>query len=311
MAEGLGWAGNNEVPVVVTLYQRGGPSTGLPTRHEQGDLLFAIHAGHGEFPRIVLSSGDPEEAFYDSILVFNLAEKYQMPVIHLIDKALANCNQTIPYYDLSRVKIERGALLNEAPSGNGYQRFQFTESGISPRIRLGTPKSIFYNTGDEHTQEGHISEDPENRERMMEKRMGKLNLALREIPIEDKFHILGDPDGDIAVLSWGSTKGAIREAIQVLQEEGHRVKFIQSRLLWPLPAQELKEVLEPARLRIAIEQNYSGQFAGLVEQHTGLRFEHFIVKYNGRPMSFNEVLDALRNILNGKSPKKVVLHHGH
>src|SRR5437763_991812 len=127
MAEGLGWAGINEVPVVVTLYQRGGPSTGLPTRHEQGDLRFALHAGHGEFPRLILASGDLEEAFYDTVRVFNYAERYQTPVIHLIDKALANSDVTLPPYDVNKVKIERGALLKgtlQPPEGGEFHRFK-------------------------------------------------------------------------------------------------------------------------------------------------------------------------------------------
>jgi 2-oxoglutarate ferredoxin oxidoreductase subunit alpha len=131
MVEALGWAGINEVPVVVTLYQRGSPSTGLPTRHEQGDLRFVLHAGHGEFPRIVLASGDLEECFYDEIRAFNYAEKYQVPVIHLLDKSLASSSQTLKLFEPQRCRIERGALL-KGSVGEGYKRFAYTETA-SPR----------------------------------------------------------------------------------------------------------------------------------------------------------------------------------
>jgi 2-oxoglutarate ferredoxin oxidoreductase subunit alpha len=171
MAEGLGWAGMNEVPVVVTLYSRGGPSTGLPTRHEQGDLRFALHAGHGEFPRIILASGDLEEAFYDAIRAFNYAERYQTPVIHLVDKALANSDSTLPMYNLNSVKIERGLLIKGAVKGSDgieFKRFQQTQTGISPRPAYGTKGVVYWNTGDEHDEYGHITEDPTNRDMMME-----------------------------------------------------------------------------------------------------------------------------------------------
>ena len=148
MAEGLGWAGMNEVPVVVTLYQRGGPSTGLPTRHSQEDLLFAVYAGHGEFPRIVYASGDVEEVFYDVAKVFNFAERYQTPVIHLIDKGMANSIMTVKKFDLSKVKIDRGELVETFVDGV-YKRFKFTETGVSPRVKLGTENVVFWNTGDE------------------------------------------------------------------------------------------------------------------------------------------------------------------
>ena len=166
MAEALGWAGMNEVPLVVSLYQRAGPATGLPTRHEQGDLMFAINAGHGEFPRIVFASGDIEESFYDTIKAFNFAEKYQMPVIHLLDKAIANSIMTCKIFDQNKVTIDRGQLLqtipNSTPTGEGghYLRFKFDENPVSPRVTLGTENGIFWNTGDEHSEEGHISEDP-------------------------------------------------------------------------------------------------------------------------------------------------------
>jgi len=141
MAEGLGWAGNNEVPLVITYYQRGGPSTGQPTRHSQQDLQFAIHAAHGEFARIILASGDIEECFFDAAQVFNLAEKYQMPVIHLLDKGMANSSQTYPLFDYSKVKIDRGLVVTEKElEGKEYKRFRFTETGISPRAFLGTKK---------------------------------------------------------------------------------------------------------------------------------------------------------------------------
>jgi len=162
MAEALGWAGMNEVPLVVSLYQRAGPSTGLPTRHEQSDLRFAIHAGHGEFPRIVFASGDIEESFYDSVKAFNFAERYQMPVIHMLDKLIANSVMTCKYFDQSRVAIDRGKLLQSLPpsvevgAAGHYLRFKFGESPVSSRIPLGTENGIFWNSGDEHTEEGHI-----------------------------------------------------------------------------------------------------------------------------------------------------------
>jgi 2-oxoglutarate ferredoxin oxidoreductase subunit alpha len=166
MAEALGWAGMNEVPLVVTMYQRAGPSTGLPTRHEQGDLLFTINAGHGDFPKIVLASGDIEEAFYDSIKVFNFAELYQLPVIHLLDKAISSSIQTSKRFS-NELKIERGRFkrdIDKDPSpgtAGHFRRFKLEDSPISTRVPLGTENAIFWNTGDEHTEEGHISEDPE------------------------------------------------------------------------------------------------------------------------------------------------------
>ncbi len=228
MAEGLSWAGNCEVPVVITYYQRGAPATGLPTRHGQADLRFAMHTGHGEFPRIILASGDIKECFYDAAKAFNLAEKYQMPVIHLIDKAMANCSQTYPVFDYGGFKIDRGDLLTEKDlEGKEYKRFQFTESGVSPRAPLGTKNGVQWYTGDEHNETGHISEEPLNRTLMMEKRMKKLALVEKEVPTEEKMNFYGDKDSENIVISWGSPKGAIIESIDLLKDEGLSLGFLQ------------------------------------------------------------------------------------
>jgi 2-oxoglutarate/2-oxoacid ferredoxin oxidoreductase subunit alpha len=318
MAEALGWAGMNEVPVVITLYQRTGPSTGLPTRHEQSDLLFAIHAGHGEFPRIVFASGDIEEAFYDSIKVFNLAEKYQLPVIHMLDKALANSIKTCKEFDQRKVPIERGDLINKVDenlstkSGGHYLRFRLSDNPVSTRVPLGTENAIFWNTGDEHTEEGHITEDPDLRNKMVSKRMNKLEKALSEIPIEDKLVCFefGKSTGDITVVSWGSTKGAIIEAMEMLAERGKAIRFIQLRLLHPFPSYEMMNLLKNTRLLIDIEMNYTSQLASLIKQHTGRDIDYRIVKFNGRPMSTSEVYYAVSAILEGTSQKRIVLEHG-
>src|SRR5918999_1083377 len=224
MAEALGWAGINEVPLVVSLYQRTGPSTGLPTRHEQGDLNFAINAGHGEFPRIVFASGDIEESFYDSIKVFNFADRYQMPVIHMLDKAIANSIITCKNFNVNKVAIDRGLRVKQITeqdigvAGN-YLRFKLSNNNpISPMVALGTKDAIFWNSGDEHTQEGHITEDPEIRVQMMDKRMTKLDVAIKEIPNEDKAVAYGS-GGDIVIISWGSNKGAILDALDRLAAE--------------------------------------------------------------------------------------------
>jgi 2-oxoglutarate/2-oxoacid ferredoxin oxidoreductase subunit alpha len=169
-------AGINEVPLIVTLYQCGGPSTGMPTRSERGDLQCAIHAGHGEFPRLVMASGDLREAFDDASRAFNYAERYQMLVIHLLDTALASTTQTMPAFDVESICIERGAVcappINETRNG-AYTRFAPTSSAISPRALLGQPEGRHWLTGGEHTAYGRVTEDPVVRERMMEKRAQK------------------------------------------------------------------------------------------------------------------------------------------
>jgi len=307
MAEGLGWAGINEVPVVVTLYQRAGPATGLPTRHEQGDLHFAIHAGHGEFPRVVFASGDVEESFYDSIKVFNYAEKYQMPVIHMVDKALANSVVTIKRFDPQKVKIDRGLLIQKVEGK--YERFKFTESGVSPRVKLGTENAIFWNTGDEHDTNGHITEHPTIRTKMMEKRMSKLDLVSKELPDEDKAVKYGE-ESDMTVVSWGSTKGAILDAIELLAEEGKKINFVQVRLLNPFPATFVEFLLSKTRLLIDIEMNYSGQLAKLLGENIKREPDYLVTKYNGRPISVSEVYNVLKKIIDGKANKREVLMSG-
>jgi len=312
MAEGMGYAGMNEVPVVVTLYSRAGPSTGLPTRHEQGDLRFALHAGHGEFPRFVLASGDLEEAFYDTVRAFNYAEKYQTPVIHIVDKALANSDGTLPMLDVNRVKIDRGEFLREITDAvNGeYERFKRTPNGISPRPPVGTRGGVYWHTGDEHNELGHISEDPTIRDYMMEKRMGKIDLADKEIPISDRLNFFGPEDADITIISWGSTKGAILDAMEWLQQDGIKVNFLQIRLVHPFPTEYVTKILSRAKKIVGVEMNYSAQLIGIVRERTCIPVKQVVVKYNGRPMSSEELYDAIKMIHEGNAPTRIVLKHG-
>lgn len=311
MVEGLSWAGNSEVPVVITYYQRGAPATGLPTRHGQADLQFALHAGHGEFARIILASGDIKECFFDAAKVFNLAEKYQMPTIHLLDKAMANCNQTYPVFDYSKFKIERGQILNEEDlKGQEYKRFKFTESGISPRVFLGTKNGVHWYTGDEHNEIGHISEEPLTRVLMMEKRMKKLDLVEKEIPLEDKIAFFGDQNSENIVVSWGSPKGAIIEAMMMLKEEGFSVGFLQVRLISPFPVDLIKKTLEGKIRIIDVEDNYNGQLGEIIKEKTGTAPNFHVLKYTGRPMTITEVYDALKMILINKASPRQVLSYG-
>ncbi|MEM2967117.1 MAG: hypothetical protein QW269_00895, partial [Candidatus Caldarchaeum sp.] len=310
MAEGIGWAGMNEVPVVITLYQRGGPSTGLPTRHEQGELLFSIFGGHGEFPRIVIASGDIEEAFYDVAKAFNYAEKYQTPVVHILDKALANSTMTVNIFDVGRVRIDRGKLLHSWDSSLGvYKRFKFTEDGVSPRTLIGTENGIFWNTGDEHDELGHITEEPSTRDKMMEKRMKKLEIADAEIPDSERVSLYGDHDAPYLILSWGSTKGAIIDAVEHLESEGMKFAFAQVRILNPFPTRFLQNLIPSYKKVICIEQNYSGQLSILLRARTGMQPDHLICKYNGRPFSFSEIRDGLKEaVIHG--PPRIVKRSG-
>jgi 2-oxoglutarate/2-oxoacid ferredoxin oxidoreductase subunit alpha len=311
MAEGLGWAGNNEVPVVVTYYQRGGPATGQPTRHSQQDLRFAMHAAHGEFARIILASGDIQECFFDAAEVFNLAEKYQVPVIHLLDKGMANSSATYPMFDSDKVKIDRGLIVGEADlEGKTYKRFQYTESGVSPRAFLGTKNAVQYYSGDEHNESGNINEESVNRQKMMDKRLGKMELIQKETPQELKANFFGDKDSENVVVSWGSPKGAIIEAIMQLKEEGYSCGFIQIRMVHPLPATYLKEALQNKKRVIDVEDNYDAQLGGVITQYALVKPNYYILKYTGRPMTTTEVYGALKNILTNQAAQRQVLTNG-
>jgi 2-oxoglutarate ferredoxin oxidoreductase subunit alpha len=311
MVEGLSWAGNSEVPLVITYYQRGAPATGLPTRHGQADLRFAIHAGHGEFPRIILCSGDIRECFYDAARAFNYAERFQLPVIHLIDKAMANCSQTYPLFETSHFKIQRGEILDVVKLEEGtFKRFSFTETGISPRVFLGTKNGVHWHTGDEHNEFGHISEEPLNRIKMVEKRMKKLELVDREIPIEEKLDFFGDKDSENMIVSWGSPKGAILEAMDLLKTEGFRLGFMQLRMLHPLPKSFVTDTLKTAQKIIDVEGNYLGQLGGLLKEEADVDVNFYILKYTGRPITTTEVYAALKNVLLGKANARQVLTYG-
>lgn len=307
MAEALGWAGINEVPIVVTLYQRSGPSTGLPTRHGQDDLLFAIHAGHGDFPRIVYASGDTEEGFYDTAKCFNFADVYQIPVIHMMDKFIASTVSTVPRFDSNKITIQRGKLLDKIQDA-GYKRFTPSQDGISPRSRLGLENGIFWNTGDESDQEGHISEDPENRIYKMDKRAHKLELALEQIPKEDQAINYGI--SDFCILSWGSAKGPILDAIDMLKKEGYKVGFIQIKMLHPFPSKYIQSLLSGVKTIIDIEANQAGQMGSLLNEHLDRKVDYYILKYTGRPMTCNEVFDSIKKIIDNKAEKKQVLTYG-
>ncbi len=318
-AEGLGWAGINEVPVVVYNYQRGGPSTGLPTRHEQGDLLYSLFIGHGEFPKIVIAPGDMSECFYDSFHAFNWADQYQTPVIVLCDKSLANNTNTVPTIDESGLRINRGRLvtdeklaeLAQQPDYKGqFARFAYSEDGVSERSLPGQEHGIFWNTGDEHDVWGHIAEDPEIRVPMHSKRMKKLLLAAKEIPQDLQYKLYGPENADMTIVVWGSTKGPVLDALPILQSDGISVNMLQIRLMSPFPTEAVSQILSRAKVKVGVEQNFTGQLARLVRMETGIKMDHMVVKYTGRPMSETEVVNALRDIAK-KQTEKVVLTYGH
>jgi len=306
MTEMLGWAGMNEVPVVITNYQRSGPSTGLPTRHGQDDLLFAVYAGHGDFPKIVYASGDVEESFYDTGNCFNYADVFQVPVIHMMDKFHASSVITCKRFDPQKIVINRGKLLEKVD--DGYRRFEFTDDGISPRSRLGLDNGIFWNTGDESDESGHITEDPILRVKMMDKRMSRLALILKNIPHEEQVVSFGVEE--YTIISWGSTIGPVRDALDLLKKEGISIGLIQLKLLNPFPGDYINSMLKNVKTIIDIEANHSGQLGKLFKQNTGRDIDYFILKYTGRAMTSTEVYDSLKKIVQNKANKREILMHG-
>lgn len=219
MVEGIGLAGITETPVVIVLGERPGPAVGLPTRTEQGELLFAIRVGTGEFPRAVLAPATVEDAFYLTAKAFNLAEKYQIPVIILTDTHLANSFNDVDKFDLKQVKIERGALLSDDEAGklSDYKRYKVTESGVSPRALPMQSRALVVSDSDEHDETGHLTESAEFRTQQVAKRLRKYTGLKSEIN-PPRFHEMAN--AEITLTGWGSTYGAIMEASETLKKDG-------------------------------------------------------------------------------------------
>lgn len=314
MAEGLGWASHTEAPgPVIVLYQRAGPSTGLPTRTEQGDLQFVLHAAHGDVPRMAIAPGDVAECFYDTFDAFNYADRFQMPVVVLTDKFLASTYRTMPIFESMNLKIDRGQIVKEsdltnAPDSGTFKRYAFTPTGISPRSIPGMAGAIFHTTGDEHDEFGHITENSENRIRMMQKRMRKLELANELIPDEKKANFFGPPEADVTLIGWGSTKGAILDAMHDLEADGVRCNFLQIRYMSPFPTSLVTKHLSDAKRIVLVEGNYAGQLGALVREHTGIPMDYRVLKYNGRPFSQNEVFEGVKEAIKNGTREVVMAH---
>jgi len=298
MIEALGLAAVTETPLVIVDVQRCGPSTGMPTRMEQADLNLLIYGAHGEVPRIVIAPSDIEECFYQTIRAFNLADKYQCPVIVATDQYLSQSQRTTRPFDLSKVTIDRGWLLTEEDLkrfDGQFKRYQFTDRGISPRTIPSLEGGIFKTTGVEHVETGNATENPAARVRMMDKRFLKLETFRREDLQPPQIY--GDPDSEIALVGWGSTKGIILEVMEWFkQEEGLDLKLVHLLDLWPFPDQAVAQALKTARQAIVIENNFMGQMANLIRQQTGIECQK-VLKYSGAPFAPQELYQRLRGLL--------------
>ena len=290
MVEGLSLAGCTETPLVIFLGQRPGPATGLATRTEQGDLLFVLHAGHGEFPRAILAPGNPVEAFWLTVKAFNLAEKYQIPVFILSDQYLADALYTVEPFDLSRVRVERGEILTEKDlQGAEYLRHRLTDTGISPRAFPGGGAWTTVTSGNEHDEKGYPTEKADLRKAMVEKRLRKARPLAREIG-SPAFY--GPANPQKVLLTWGSTFGACREAADLLKEDGEDIGVVHMTELWPFPSRQVQEALKGAEV-ITVEMNGTGQLGRLLRQETGIQPASAVLKYDGRAMNAAFILKEL------------------
>jgi len=290
MVEGLGLAAMTEVPIVIYNAQRPGPSTGLPTRTEQGDLLFMLNASQGEFPRILLAPKDPLEAFEIAIRALNLADMFQVPVMILGDQYFSDSAMNVPRIDVSRVEIDRGTLAPET-STEPYMRYRLTENGVSPRAFPGDVGKVVASSGNVHREDGHITEDPEVRNAMVEKSFSRIPHILRAL---NQPTVFGGHGADTTLLTWGSTWGAAYEAMGIMSDKGASVNQLHFSDVYPLRTEVLQEVFSEAKRVVAVEQNATSQFAKLVRMETGLAVDFHVNKYDGRPMTASFIVKHLK-----------------
>lgn len=293
MTEGLGLAGITETPIVVVNAQRPGPATGLPSRTEQGDLEFMLHASNGEFPRAVLAPANVSDAFWLTVKAFNLADKYQTPVIVLTDHYLASSYATIDEFDLSNVIIDRGEVFREEDEAGikEYQRHRITASGISPRAFPGQSEALVITDADEHDEVGHLIENAATRKAMVEKRRRKLNGLKKDISPPE---IYGAGKAERTLIGWGSTCNPLCEAVDILDSQNLSVNALLVKEIWPFPTEAISDILGNTDISYVVESNASGQLARLIRAETGKEVSGKILKYDGRPFTPGEIVAKLK-----------------
>jgi 2-oxoglutarate ferredoxin oxidoreductase subunit alpha len=289
--EAIGLAGITETPIVIVDTQRGGPSTGLPTKQEQSDLMAMIYGTHGEIPKIVIAPSTVEEAFYDTAEAFNLAEEYQCPVIVLSDLQLSLGKQTVHPLDYSKIEIRRGKLVDydlpETENQSYFKRYEVTEDGVSRRVIPGMKNGIHHVTGVEHDETGKPSESAANRRAQMDKRMRKIEHLRFDTPVYKNAPFA---EADLLIVGFNSTRGAIEEAIERLVEDGIKVNHAQIRLIHPFPVDEVLPLVQAAKKVIVVENNATGQLAKIIKMNVGhVDKISSILKYDGNPFLPNEI----------------------
>lgn len=298
MVEGLGLAGITETPLVILMGQRPGPATGLPTWTGQGDLEFIIHASQDEFPRIVLTPGDIDEAFYLTAESFNLAEMYQTPVFVLIDKYLAEGHKSTRFFDAKKIAINQGKLMSweEGGSVEDYLRYKITEDGIPPRALPGMKKALFTANSYEHNEYGYSTEDSKERTEQVDRRNRKLETYRKKLPTQTLY---GDKEAELTLVGWGSTKGPVLQALADLQQEGFtkKINFLHIKHIWPLPGESVTRTLTAAKKTLLLEGNSQAQLGSLIREQTGIKLDQRYLRYDGRPFYPDDIVNKIKEIL--------------
>lgn len=292
MVEGVGLAAITETPLVIALSQRPGPATGLPTWTSQSDLLFVLHASQDEFPRVIFTPTDAEEAMRLTFEAFNIAEKYQLPVFVLVDKYLSESRYLFDpgFQSEHQLVINRGAMLSERVLSRieTFHRYEMSENGVSPRSIPGQEKGIFLANSDESDTQGFSNEDAENRTQKVEKRFLKTRFLKQEMP---ELNVYGNIRSKLCFVTWGSTKGAVLEAMRRLQNDGIASKLLALNYVEPFPTQEVEKFIKNSKRVILIENNYTGQLGTLISHHTGYELTDKLLKFDGRPVFPDEVVE--------------------
>lgn len=297
MMEAIGLAGMTETPLVIVNTQRGGPSTGLPTKQEQSDLNAMVYGTHGEIPKVVIAPASIEDCFYDMIEAFNLSEQFQVPVIVMTDLQLSLGKQSCEPLDLQKISIDRGKLVKDVPALEGHElfkRYELTEDGVSPRVLPGEKGGLHHVTGVEHDEVGRPSENSGNRKRMMDKRLHKLDaLNIRDAIRVDAPHA----SPDLLIVGMGSTGGTIDAARAILQESGITSNHVTVRQIHPFPTDALTPYLEKAKKVVVIENNATAQLAGQIKMNAGYADKiKSLLKYDGNPFLPLEVYKACKEL---------------